>query len=56
MRATARIESLSYGTIYLTGCIVALFLSFGQHSPLQRVLVHTVCSWGYVVYWVLNYQ
>jgi hypothetical protein len=55
MRATAKIESLSYGTIYLTGCIVALFLSFG-HSSLQGLLLHTLCSWGYVIYWVLNYQ
>lgn len=41
MRATSRIESLSYETIYMTGFIVALFLSFGPHSPLQRFLLHT---------------
>lgn len=48
MRATSRIESLSYETIYMTGFIVALFLSFGPHSPLQRFLLHTVCSCGCV--------
>lgn len=56
MRATGRIESLSYGTVYLTGCLVAMLMSLSQSSPLQRLILHTVCSWGYVIYWVINYQ
>jgi hypothetical protein len=56
MRETGRIESLSYGTIYILGCIVAAFLSFSQSSSLERLLLHTVSSWGYVVYWVMNVQ
>jgi hypothetical protein len=54
MRQTSRIESLSYGSIYITGCIVAALLSLSQNTPMQRLIVHVACSWGYVVYWVLN--
>jgi hypothetical protein len=54
MRQTSRIESLSYGTIYLLGCIVAALLSLSQNTPVQRLIVHVACSWGYVVYWVLQ--
>jgi hypothetical protein len=54
MRESSRIESLGYGTIYLTGCIVAAFLSFSQSPPLQRLLAQAACSWGYVVYYVLQ--
>ena len=55
MRATGRIESLSYGTIYVTGCVVALFLSMGQSAGLQTMALHALCSWGYVLYWVWYY-
>ena len=55
MRATSRIESLSYGTIYLTGCVVAIFFSFQQGNSIPTLVFHTLCSWGYVVYRVLNY-
>ena len=54
MRSSSRIESLSYGTIYLTGCIVAALLSLSQNTPLERPIMHVACSWGYVIYWVLN--
>lgn len=54
MRQTSRIESMSYGTIYLTGCVVAAFLSFSQNTPLQRLVVHTACSWAYVIYYVFS--
>jgi hypothetical protein len=54
MRQTSRIESLSYGTIYVTGCAVAALLSLSQNNPLQQLILHVACSWGYVVYWVLN--
>lgn len=55
MRASGRIESLSYGTIYITGCAVALFLSLSQHNSLQSLVVHAACSWGYVIWWVWHY-
>lgn len=55
MRTTSRIDSLSYGTVYLTGCVVAMFFSFAQGNPIQALVLHTLCSWGYVVYRVLNY-
>jgi len=54
MRSSSRIESLSYGTIYITGCAVAAFLSLSQHTQLERAIIHIACSWGYVIYWVLN--
>ncbi len=54
MRQTSRIESLNYATLYLTGCAVAALMSLSQGTPLQRLAVHVACSWGYVVYWVLN--
>ena len=54
MRTTARIESLSYTTIYVLGCFVAALLSLSQNTPVQRLVVHVACSWGYVVYWVLS--
>jgi hypothetical protein len=54
MRQTARIESLSYSTIYVLGCFVAALMSYSQRPPLDRLVVHVLCSWGYVVYWVLN--
>jgi len=56
MRASGRIESLSYSTIYLTGAFVAFLLSVSQNNPLIRILVHAACSWAYVVYWVLHFQ
>jgi hypothetical protein len=56
MRQTARIESLSYSTIYVLGCCVAGFMSYSQGTPLERLAMHVLCSWGYVVYWVLNYR
>jgi hypothetical protein len=55
MRASGQIESLSYVTVYFTGCLVALFLSFTQHTPVQTLIVHAACSWGYVIYYVLNF-
>jgi hypothetical protein len=55
MRATSKIDSLSYGTVYLTGCVVAMFFSFSQGNPIQTLVFHTLCSWGYVVYRVLNF-
>jgi len=54
MRQTARIESVSYSTIYILGCFVAALMSYSQRTPLDRLVVHVLCSWGYVVYWVLN--
>ena len=54
MRQTARIESLSYGTIYALGCFVAGLLSYSLHTPVRQFVVHVLCSWGYVVYWVLH--
>jgi hypothetical protein len=56
MRQTARIESLSYSTIYVLGCFVAGFLSYTQGTLLERLALHVLCSWGYVVYWVINYR
>ena len=56
MRTTSRIESLSYGTVYITGCIVAAFMSLSAGSAIQQFVFHTACSWGYVIYRVLNYQ
>jgi len=56
MRTSSRIESLSYGTIYILGCIVAALLALGQPTPLQERLVQVACSWGYVIYYVLNLQ
>jgi len=55
MRATGRIDSLSYGTIYLTGGVVALFLSMSERSSMQDTVLHVLCSWGYVLYWVWHY-
>jgi hypothetical protein len=54
MRQSSRIESLNYGLIYGLGCLVAAFLSFGQGSPIERLAMHTLGSWGYVIYYVLN--
>lgn len=54
MRSSSKIDSLSYGTIYITGCVVAAFLSLSQNTPMERAIMHTASSWGYVVYWVLN--
>ena len=54
MRQSSRIESLSYGLIYGLGCVVAAFLSLGQRTPLERLVVHVACSWGYVIYYVLH--
>jgi hypothetical protein len=54
MRTSSRIESLSYGTIYILGCIVAAFLALGQHPALEELVVQVACSWGYVIYYVLN--
>jgi hypothetical protein len=54
MRQSSRIESLSYGMIYGLGCMVAAFLSLGQSTPLQTLVVHAACSWGYVIYYVLH--
>ena len=54
MRQSSRIESLSYGLIYGLGCVVAAFLSFGQRTPLERLVMHVACSWGYVIYFVLH--
>jgi hypothetical protein len=54
MKQTSRIESLSYGTIYVTGCVVAALLSLSQNNQMQRMVVHVACSWGYVIYWLLN--
>ena len=56
MRESSRIESLSYGMIYLLGCVVAAFISFSQHTPLQRMVMHVIYSWGYVIYYILNVQ
>ena len=55
MRVTSRIEGLSYGTVYLTGCVIALFLSMTQNTPVEKLLFHTAASWGYVVYYVLHF-
>ena len=54
MRQSSKIESLNYGLIYGLGCLVAAFLSFGQNTPLERLIVHSACSWGYVIYYVLH--
>ena len=54
MRQTARIESLSYSTIYVLGCFVAALMSYSKGTTLDRLAVHVLCSWGYVIYWVLN--
>ncbi len=55
MRATGKIDSLSYGTIYVTGSAVALFLSMSQRGSAQDTILHVLCSWGYVLYWVWHY-
>jgi hypothetical protein len=55
MRATGRIQSMSYGTIYITGSVVALFLSLNQQSSIQQLVMHVAASWGYVIYWVWHY-
>jgi hypothetical protein len=55
MRVTSRIESLSYGTLYLTGSVIALFLSISRNTPVEQLLFHTAASWGYVVYYVLHF-
>jgi hypothetical protein len=55
MRTTGRIESLSYGMIYLTGSVVALMLSLSQNAPYRQLIVHAAMSWGYVIYWVWHY-
>jgi hypothetical protein len=54
MRQSSRIESLNYGLIYGLGCGVAAFMSFSQGNPLQKMVMHVACSWGYVVYYVLH--
>ena len=54
MRQSSRIESLNYGLIYGLGCLVAAFLSFSEGLPLEKMVVRVACSWGYVVYYVLN--
>lgn len=54
MRQSSRIESLNYGLIYGLGAGVAAFLSVSQGTPLERLILHVACSWGYVVYYVLN--
>ena len=54
MRTSSRIESLNYGLIYGLGCLVAAFLSFGERTPLEKLVLHVAASWGYVVYHVLN--
>jgi len=54
MRQSSKIESLNYGVIYVLGCLVAAFLSYGRGTPLERLVTHTLASWGYVVYYVLN--
>ncbi|MGQ9634876.1 MAG: hypothetical protein ACUVXB_11600 [Bryobacteraceae bacterium] len=54
MQTTTKIESLSYATIYVLGCIVAGVLSLSQNTALPRLAVHIACSWGYVVYYVLK--
>jgi hypothetical protein len=54
MRQSSRIESLNYGLIYALGCGVAAFLSLSQSTPLERLVVHVACSWGYVIYFVLH--
>jgi hypothetical protein len=54
MRQTARIESLSYSTIYGLGCVVAALMSYSQGTPLEKLALHVLYSWGYVVYWVIN--
>lgn len=56
MRSSSRIESLNYGLIYGLGCLVAAFLSFGERTPMERLVLHVAASWGYVVYHVLNMQ
>ncbi len=54
MRSSSKIESLSYGTIYITGCIVAALLAVPQNNQLERTILHVISSWGYVIYWVLS--
>jgi hypothetical protein len=54
MRSSSRIESLSYGTIYVTGCIVAALLAVPQSTQIEQTILHVISSWGYVIYWVLN--
>ncbi|MFB3776187.1 MAG: hypothetical protein ACE141_01215 [Bryobacteraceae bacterium] len=54
MRQSSRIESLNYGLIYGLGCGVAAFLSLSLGTPLERLILHVACSWGYVIYHVLH--
>jgi hypothetical protein len=54
MRQSSRIESLNYGFIYGLGAAVAAFLSLSQGAPLERLILHVACSWGYVIYFVLH--
>jgi hypothetical protein len=54
MQTTTKIETLSYGTIYVLGCIVAGVLSMSQNTAFPKLAVHIACSWGYVVYYVLR--
>ncbi len=54
MKQSSSIESLSYSTIYFLGCVVAGLLSFGQGAPLEKLALHALASWGYVIYFVLN--
>jgi hypothetical protein len=54
MRQSSRIESLNYGVIYVLGCLVAGLMSWGRGTPLERLIGHTLASWGYVIYYVLN--
>jgi hypothetical protein len=54
MRSTGRIESLSYSTIYILGAAVAALMTYSQGVPWQRLLMHALCSWGYVIYAVIN--
>ena len=55
MRTSGKIESLNYGTIYVTGSVVALFLSMSQHNSVQQLVIHAAFSWGYVLWWVWHY-
>lgn len=54
MQTTTKIETMSYGSIYVLGCIVAGALSMSQNTAFPKLAVHIACSWGYVVYYVLK--
>ena len=56
MKQSSPIESLSYGTIYITGCVVAALISLSQSAPVEKLVVYVACSWGYVIYWAINYR